>query len=248
MTSQRLAKRILPNENPIGKSCNSLERAEQPGRGGDRDRGRQSGARPGLPPLLTVYLPYGPMALTTEFVVHARVRPLALAPTVRPIVASLDANLPVADVRSFEEVVQRSVAPQRFNAILLAIFSGLPLLLATMGIYGVLSYSVSRRTSEIGLRMALGASSGNIVRMTIGQRLRPAARKYEIAIAGHTVDQIENPVLISLARIPRRRRGNIEHSHGELLGIRRAIGAHFVSRGPAQDAVDQSFCGFSHDI
>jgi putative ABC transport system permease protein len=175
MISERLAKRIFPNEDPIGKHVvlwkgqSNLD-AEVIGIVGDsRERGPASG------PSLTVYLPYGPTALTTEFVVHTRVRPLALAPTVRSIVAGLDANLPVADVRSFEEVVGRSVAPQRFNAILLAVFSGLALLLATMGIYGVLSYSVSRRTSEIGLRMALGASSGNIVRMTIGQGLRPAA-------------------------------------------------------------------------
>ena len=174
MISDRLAKRIFPNEEPVGKYVilwkgqSNLD-AEVIGIVGDsRERG------PASAPSLMVYLPYGPNALTTEFVVHTRIRPLALAPAVRSIVASLDAGLPVADVRSFEEVVQRSVAPQRFNAILLAVFSGLALLLATMGIYGVLSYSVSRRTPEIGLRMALGASSGNIVRLTIGQGLRPA--------------------------------------------------------------------------
>ena len=80
-------------------------------------------------------------------------------PTVRSIVGGLDPNLPVADVRSFEEVVHRSVAPQRFNAILLAVFSGLALLLATTGIYGVLSYSMSRRTSEIGLASRWGRAA-----------------------------------------------------------------------------------------
>ena len=172
--SDRLAKRIFPNEDPIGKHVilwkgqSNLD-AEVVGTVGDsRERGPASG------PTLTVYLPYGPNALTTEFVVHTRAHPTALVPTVRSIVASLDPDLPVADVRSFEEVVQRSVAPQRFNAILLGVFSGLALLLATIGIYGVLSYSMSRRTSEIGLRMALGASSTNILRMTIGQGLRPA--------------------------------------------------------------------------
>jgi putative ABC transport system permease protein len=94
-------------------------------------------------------------------------------PTVRSIVASLDPNLPVAEVRSFEEVVHASVAPQRFNTILLGVFSGLALLLATTGIYGVLSYSMSRRTSEIGLRVALGASGRSILRMTVGQGMRP---------------------------------------------------------------------------
>ena len=95
-------------------------------------------------------------------------------PAVRSIIAKLDPNLPIADVRTFEEVVETSIAPQRFNAILLAVFSGLALLLATTGIYGVLSYSMSRRTSEIGLRVALGASMGSILRMTIGQGMQPA--------------------------------------------------------------------------
>jgi putative ABC transport system permease protein len=133
-----------------------------------RERGLASNAS------LTVYLPYGANVLPGEFVVHTRGNPVALASSVRAIVSSLDPNLPVADVRSFEDVVQRSVAPQRFNAILLGIFSGLALLLATMGLYGVLSYSMSRRTSEIGLRVALGANSRSILAMAIGQGMRPA--------------------------------------------------------------------------
>jgi predicted permease len=172
--SDRLAKRIFANEDPIGKHVllwkgQRGREAEVVGVVGDsRERGPASG------PALTVYLPYGSNALTGEFVVHTRSRPLALAPVVRSIVASLDPNLPVADMRLFEDVMHRSIAPQRFNAILLGSFSGLALLLATLGIYGVLSYSVGRRTSEIGLRIALGASRANILRMTLGQGLRPA--------------------------------------------------------------------------
>jgi len=172
--SERLAKLLFPNEDPAGKQAilwkgQSNLAAEVVGVVGDsRERG------PAEEPTLTVYLPYGRSALTTEFIVHTRGNPLALAPVVRSIVAGLDPNLPVADVRSFEEVVQRSVEPQRFNAVLLAVFSGLALLLATSGIYGVLSYSMSRRISEIGLRVALGASRSRILGMTIGQGIRPA--------------------------------------------------------------------------
>lgn len=172
--SQRLAKLIFPNEDPVGKHAilwkgqSSLE-AEVVGVIGDsRERGLAS------TPSLTVYLPYGANALPGEFVLHTRGNPLALVPTVRSIVSSLDSNLPVADIRSFEEVVYRSIAPQRFNAILLGVFSGLALLLAMTGLYGVLSYSMSRRTSEIGLRVALGASSRSILGMTVGQGMRPA--------------------------------------------------------------------------
>src|SRR5262249_19666025 len=144
--SDRLAKLIFPSEDPIGKHVDLWKGqnnwgAEVIGVVGDsRERGLDSD------PTLTVYLPYGRNFLTTEFVPHTRANAQNLAPTVRSIVASLDPNLPVADVRSFEEVVYRSVAPQRFNVILLGVFSGLALLLAITGAYGVLSYSMSRRT------------------------------------------------------------------------------------------------------
>jgi putative ABC transport system permease protein len=171
--SERLAKLIFPHEDATGKHValwkgqGDLD-AEVIGVVGDsHERGLASD------PTLTVYLPYGRNALTSEIVVHTRGNPLALAPTVRSIVGGLDPNLPVADVRSFEEVVSRAVAPQRFNAIVLGVFSGFALLLAMTGLYGVLSYSMSRRTSEIGLRVALGASGRNILGMTIGQGMRP---------------------------------------------------------------------------
>ena len=119
VVSARLARLLFTAENPVGKHVllwkgqSNLE-AEVIGVVGDsRERGPASG------PTLTVYLPYGANALTTEFVIHTRGNPLALAPAVRSIVAGLDANRPVSDVRSFDEVVSRSVAPQRFNAILL---------------------------------------------------------------------------------------------------------------------------------
>ncbi|HEY3937494.1 MAG TPA: ABC transporter permease [Bryobacteraceae bacterium] len=172
--SRRLAKLLFPNEDALGrhvllwKGQGNLD-AEIVGVVADsRERGLASAAT------LTIYLPYGANALPSEFVVHTRGNPLAIAPTIRAIVAGLDPNLPVADVRSFDEVVHRSLSPQRFNAILLAVFGGLALLLATTGIYGVLAYSMNRRTAEIGLRVALGASARNILVMTVGQGMRPA--------------------------------------------------------------------------
>ena len=173
IVSERLATQIFPNEDPIGRHVTlwkgqSGGDAEIVGVVGDsRERGLAEN------PTLTVYLPYGPRALASEFVVHTRGNPTAIVPTIRSIVADLDSNLPISDIRSFDEVVYRSVAPQRLNALLLSVFSGLALLLATTGIYGVLSYSVSRRSSEIGLRVALGASRRTILGMTIRQGLRP---------------------------------------------------------------------------
>jgi predicted permease len=172
--SERLAKLIFPNEEAVGKHVllwkgqGGME-AEVIGVVGDsRERGLANSPR------LTVYLPYGPTALPSEFIVHASGDPMKLMPAIRSIVSGMDPNLPIADVRTFEEVVNRSVAPQRFNAILLTVFSGLALLLATTGLYGVLSYSMKQRTSEIGLRVALGASGPDILRMALKQGMRPA--------------------------------------------------------------------------
>jgi putative ABC transport system permease protein len=171
--SQRLSKLLFADTDAIGKRV-ALWKGQ-----GDLDAevigvvadSRERG--PASDPTLTVYLPYGRNALVSEFVLHTRGNPLAIVPTVRTIAAGLDPNLPLADVRSFEEVVHRSLAPQRFNVILLTAFGGLALLLATIGIYGVLAYTMNRRTAEIGLRVALGASRANILGIVLSQGMRP---------------------------------------------------------------------------
>ena len=76
-------------------------------------------------------------------------------PAIRAALAELDPNLPISGVRTFEDVVNRSVAQNRFNTVGLGVFAAIALLLAVTGIYGVLAYSMSRRASEIGLRLSL---------------------------------------------------------------------------------------------
>src|SRR5262249_28045324 len=132
--SRRLAKRVFGDKDPVGqrailwKGQGNLA-AEVVGVVGDsRERGLTR------LPALTVYLPYGTNALPTEFVIQTRGNPLAAAPSIRSIVAGLDPDLPVSDIRSFDEVVSRSVAPQRLNAVLVGLFGGLALLLAACGI------------------------------------------------------------------------------------------------------------------
>src|SRR5262249_52289206 len=125
-------------------------------------------------PALTVYLPYGSNAIPSEFVVHMRDNPLALIPAIRSLVGGLDPNLPISHVRSFPQFFYRPTAPHRLTALLFSFFSVLPLPLPPTDIYGVPSPSTPRRTAEIGLRVALGATRSNILATTIRQGLRPA--------------------------------------------------------------------------
>jgi predicted permease len=108
----------------------------------------------------------------TCIVVRTIPRPLTLSHAVEDAVRATDPNLPVGQVRSMEEVLSVSLARQRFLMTLMSVFAGLALVLAAVGIYGVISYSVNQRTHEIGIRMAMGATRGNVLRLIVHQGLR----------------------------------------------------------------------------
>jgi putative ABC transport system permease protein len=110
--------------------------------------------------------------------------PAALTSAVRDQLALLDRNIPLTHVRIFDEYMSRTLAKPRFNALLLSIFAGTALLLTSIGIYGVLAYSVSQRTNEIGIRMALGAAQSNIFRLIIGQAMLLVAISMAIGLLG----------------------------------------------------------------
>jgi ABC-type antimicrobial peptide transport system permease subunit len=93
-------------------------------------------------------------------------------------------GLPVSDVRTMDEVVSRSTSRQRFNMLLMSVFAGSALLLAAIGIYGLMAYSVEQRTQEIGIRLALGAETGEVRRMIVVQGMRLALVGVVAGIAG----------------------------------------------------------------
>ena len=126
-------------------------------------------------PTLAVYFPAGSgMAATTlQLVLHTQGRPQDVVPALRTIVNSVDANLPVSNIRTLDEIVTASVATRRLTMWLLATFAGLALVLALAGVYGVLAYSVARRTSEIGVRLALGAEHRIVLRSVVAVGMRP---------------------------------------------------------------------------
>jgi len=93
--------------------------------------------------------------------------PTSLVPAIRNEVLAMDRDQPISDAVSMEELLGSSVSKSRFSALLLSIFAGLALVLASVGIYGVMSYSVTQRSHEIGIRMALGAQRRDVVRMVV---------------------------------------------------------------------------------
>ena len=109
--------------------------------------------------------------------------PNALAPAVRAQVQALDPNLPVYSVQSMEDRMAESIAPQRFSTLLIASFAALALLLAAAGLFGVISYSVSQRTQEIGIRMTLGAEQRSVLRLVVGEGLKLALAGMGVGLA-----------------------------------------------------------------
>jgi predicted permease len=146
-----------------------------------RERGYELQMKPG------VYLPFAQAldtwALPEYLVVRAAADPLALAAPVRDAIARVDAEQPISAVRTIDDILEQSVADRRQQWMLLGSFSILAVLLASIGLYGVLSYAVTQRSREIGLRLALGATTGAVTRIVIGRGLALTSIGLAIGVA-----------------------------------------------------------------
>ena len=186
--NQEFARKHFPGENPIGKRI-------KPGISTDEDetvmreivgivanvknRNLSTDFKPGY------FLTEGQMPLNQmTMVVRTANDPHSLTTAVQREVAQVDREVPVYSIKTMDEYIASTVATPRFNTTLLAIFAGVALMLTIVGLYGVMSYSVAQRTNEIGIRMALGAQTRDVLRLIVAQGLKLVLLGLAIGLAG----------------------------------------------------------------
>jgi len=191
IVSERLAQTLWPGLSAVGRQIDDGGKTREViGVVGDVR------VEPNRPPVSMLYRPYWDWPTRRmQLVARAAGDPLSIAGAMRAAVKSVDPDVPITHIRTMQAVLEDSAAQQRFQMLLATVFAATALVLASLGIYGVVSYAVTRRTNEVGIRMALGAPAGNVYGLMLRQAMLPvvsglAAGMAVAVVAGNVLSKL----------------------------------------------------------
>ncbi len=183
MLNEAAAARYFPDEDPIGQSIGLWGNVAREIIGIVENE-RMDGLDREAPPAMYVNLLQAPQVGGVTLLVRTETEPRPLVPAVREAIWSIDRDLAVFRISTMQDTVAVAVARERFASVVLAVFAGIAVVIASLGVYGLLSYVVAQRGHEVGVRMALGARSGDVVRMVVRQGVALTAGGIVVGLGG----------------------------------------------------------------